>query len=241
MNMSFFKRLIVTLSIISTASMEVNAQSNEYLLAYKEQNVEQGLALAKIYFNLPAKQQQQTQNYMSQMYEKSYLQYSEELVNDPFYDAKTSSCAARGLERWAVYEYTKWQYKELNRALRTGDITPKVFALYMPLVHGLMQLPQFQGVVYRAAKTAYEANLKTTTIGSTIEFKGFTSTSTNTNYFDDPSYDVHLIIKTKTGRSVKDCSNAPGEDEVLLFPNSKFLIRAKEKAGSQIILYLDEI
>jgi hypothetical protein len=157
------------------------------------------------------------------------------------FDRKTKACAVNGALRQAIYLYTGWAYQDLNRELRTSSLSESSLVLALVLDTALKKLPRFGGTVYRAARSQYEPQLLQMRVGEVISMPGFSSSSTNNNYFFGKGYDLHLIIRSKKGVNIRACSYVPEEDEILFRPNSKFRLLKSETLNGFPTLYLEEI
>ena len=126
-------------------------------------------------------------------------------------------------------------YYQLNIILRKrSTMAPHTMVLLRPYMYymstGLKRLPKQSGVIgYRGIPSAcvdlvrekYES-------GTVVHWSGFTSVSKSlgvARQFAGPE-GVIFRVQIHDGRCVKDFSFLPNEDEILLSPNSKFVVTA---------------
>jgi hypothetical protein len=97
------------------------------------------------------------------------------------------------------------------------------------LMSGLSKLPPVQGIVYRGIPhDCLDKVTKFYFLGSPVHWSGFTSTTSsliNAKGFADKG-GIIFRISIHNGRRIGDYSGFPVEDEVLMSPNSGFIVTA---------------
>lgn len=144
---------------------------------------------------------------------------------------------------FALEDYSGMDYFEVNKSLRTGDMSglhPRLQRMVQDIDAAFAQIqPEKPYTTYRgetvkldACKNAYETIMNKFFPGSTIESKSFYSTSLNPsvaahfakkNKFDEVS--VVIQVEAKNGISLQGLDDAPLEDEMLLPRNSLFTVK----------------
>ncbi|CAF3356614.1 unnamed protein product [Rotaria socialis] len=153
-------------------------------------------------------------------------------------------------EAAAIYLYTMWYWRaneaiaiKLNRVLRSGvpnHVIP--WASYIQLfVTGLNKLPSKKGTVWCGARGDITAHYQNECI-----WTGF-SPCTGTKLVIDDLLNKCAVytmfeIECINGKSIRDYSEDPNENEVLLMPGTRFRVMKKEdlKYGSRKV-YLKEV
>jgi hypothetical protein len=127
-------------------------------------------------------------------------------------------------EETSLRGYTGSHYVALNTALRAGMMTEQQYVHVANINRALGKLPNMVGTVYRGRKDSAAHLYKE---GMIVEERGFTSTSTNemfsVNWAGGPT-GTKFQITSKTGKSVKDFSQHPQENEVLFKSGSRFKV-----------------
>ena len=130
-------------------------------------------------------------------------------------------------------------YFQLNVALRTRKSDPSRFRLWQGFAYYLMraldQLEKLRTDVYRGCVLQHEAVKRDYAMGRPIQWAAFTSTSTSpstSKMFIQKDEGVIFKIATITATNIGPYSFIPREEELLLSPNSQFVV-TKE-------LYIDE-
>jgi hypothetical protein len=95
-------------------------------------------------------------------------------------------------------------------------------------------MKSFKGIVYRGThlKSAVLAKHK---VGATVSYAGFLSTSTSREACENFVGNVLFVIHSKNGKSVRNYSQMPQEDEILFDHNSKFKVLSKRKTKIEFI------
>merc|ERR1719421_1612506 len=121
-------------------------------------------------------------------------------------------------------------YVQLNEKLRERDShTVRALRPYLYyLFQALDKLPKMEGVVLRGIPVSSLATVQTKyTQGTEIFWSGFTSTTVNprtAKAFAGGSGGIIFRITVLEGRVIKPYSAIQTEDEVLLKPNTKFVV-----------------
>ena len=130
-------------------------------------------------------------------------------------------------------------YFQLNDALRTRKSDPSRFRLWQGfayyLLRALDQLEKLRTDVYRGCVLQHEAVKKDYAMGRPIQWAAFTSTSTSSStskMFVQKDECVIFKIATITATNIGAYSFIPREEELLLSPNSRFVVTRE--------LYIDE-
>ncbi len=119
----------------------------------------------------------------------------------------------------ALFNYTLGYFDTLNPALYAEKLTNDQLALTRVLDSALAKLPSHKVTVYRGTSKKFKAK-----VGSVVEFKAYTSTSTERDVAEGFVRDRLIILKVKTGKDIQDYSNAGNEREILLPRGSKFKV-----------------
>jgi len=150
-------------------------------------------------------------------------------------------------EATAIFLYTiQWPTREdslyfrLNSALRTEDqdmIKPFLPYMYL-LCRGLEKLPKFTGTIWRVVPEDL-SHLKK---DDTIAWVAFASCTTNgdfaKSYIEKFPSNTLFNISCKSGISVRDFSQYPSEEEILLLP---LLLKVKNKISASQSLCIIEL
>lgn len=133
-------------------------------------------------------------------------------------------------ESLAIIGYTGSFYKQLNKALRNGDVTPKVSRYETLLNSALNKMPPFKGVTYRTIDKLSKKDLSRYLVGAIVTESFFVSSSEleKVNGF---SGKVQFIINGKNGRKIADLSLYPHEKEVLFKSKSRFIVTSVTEKG----------
>ena len=134
-------------------------------------------------------------------------------------------------------------YFMLNQALRNRKKNPEAFREWQGFLYFLMRalnnLPEFKGIVYRGGNSGLDQDTiqQHYTPGRPIQWGAFSSTSLNirtTKSFVKKDKGMLFKIKVLTGRNVGPYSCLPKENEILLTPNTRFVVTSdvyKDKDG----------
>lgn len=133
-------------------------------------------------------------------------------------------------ESLAIIGYTGSFYKQLNKSLRNGDLTPKISRYETLLNSALNKMPPFKGVTYRTIGKLSKKDLSKYLVGAIVTESFFVSSSEleKVNGF---SGKVQFIINGKNGRKIADLSLYPHEKEVLFKSKSRFIVTRVSKKG----------
>ena len=133
-------------------------------------------------------------------------------------------------ESLAIIGYTGSFYKQLNKALRNGDVTPKVSRYEALLNSALNKMPPFKGVTYRTIDKLSKKDLSRYLVGAIVTESFFVSSSEleKVNGFRGK---VQFIINGKNGRKIADLSLYPHEKEVLFKSKSRFIVTSVSEKG----------
>jgi hypothetical protein len=163
----------------------------------------------------------------------------------------------------AIHHYTKdigSNYRQLNKQMEAGNLTPFNAAAATLIRKGLEQLPITKGTVYRG--TIIKQNDFNRIFGGnsgiTVKQNRFISTSTNLNVAFDfatrkqdamkkTDIQVFFTINGKNGRDISTISELNGifdprnQKEVLFMNNTTFRIDLKEVSGKVVFVTLTEL
>ena len=133
-------------------------------------------------------------------------------------------------ESLAIIGYTGSFYKQLNKALRNGDVTPKVSRYETLLNSALNKMPPFKGVTYRTIDKLSKKDLSRYLVGAIVTESFFVSSS-ELEKVDGFSGKVQFIRNGKNGRKIADLSLYPHEKEVLFKSKSRFIVTSVTEKG----------
>jgi hypothetical protein len=126
------------------------------------------------------------------------------------YGAKNNSNLTLA-QKLAVFNYTLGIFDSLNPALYKGRLTNDQLAFTRVFDSALAKMPSVKMTVYRGTSKKFDAK-----IGSVIEFKAYSSTSTDRIVAEGFVRDRLIILDVKTGKDIQEYSNAGHEREVLI-------------------------
>lgn len=140
-------------------------------------------------------------------------------------------------------------YFELNNALRQRGAAERLAALALwggflyYLLAGLAKLADVKGVVYRGYpdKAKVEKEYK---VGRPIQWGAFSSTSTSvasTKEFTHKQRGVIFKLTVLSGKVIKAYSYFPGEEEVLVSPQSRFVVSSAPYEAADGYTYVDMV
>jgi len=163
----------------------------------------------------------------------------------------------------AIHHYTKdigSNYRQLNKQMEAGTLTPFNEASATLIQKGLEQLPVNKGTVYRGMiiKQKDFNRIFGGNIGTTVKQNRFVSTSTDLNVAFDfvtrrqdamkkTDIQVFFTINSKNGRDISNISELNGifdprnQKEVLFTNNTTFRIDLKEASGKVVFITLTEL
>ncbi|MEO5970843.1 MAG: ADP-ribosyltransferase domain-containing protein [Bdellovibrionia bacterium] len=175
---------------------------------------------------------------------------------DPFWRfsmKNKKSCVGFGLdftECSAIYHYTVQTYRKLNENLRKHPVDKVEFwAFEAMLSKALNKLPAHEGWTLRRDRSLSPAEARTLfCVGEAINFSTFISTTKGSAPLDEEFSSAQVVFKihSKSGRSIKDLSRFPKEDEVLFQPSTSFkvidiLSTEDPQATERITITLEEV
>lgn len=151
----------------------------------------------------------------------------------------------------ALKAYSGATYYEVNGMLRgTADFTDKQRKRYTEEAEftsaALSALPSYNGMVYRGANLSQDI-IDKYKVGEVFTEKAFTSTSSKESVTDsfvapeDAKRTVKYNIQSKKGKSIKEFSQVPEEEEILFDSNTSFKVLGKEERDGVIHLYMEEV
>ena len=115
----------------------------------------------------------------------------------------------------AITDYTRHNYRDINRNLLDGIVTEQA----AELIEVVNSLPTLPGMTHRTFWVndiaEYADRLKSS---KTITFAAFSSTSRMQAVAKQFNGNVKLIIQGKTGRDIAAMSDNPAEQETLYLP-----------------------
>lgn len=179
-------------------------------------------------------------------------------ITDIAFDMKYESREIKGNltidEAAAIRLYTfearvrdKSPYFILNQSLRSAHQEKiKPWLLYLKLIlNGLQKLPVKQCRVYRVIEGDFSEQYQ---VGLSFMYSSFTSCSKSSAIVDSGSLcptdqqKTVMIINCLKGISIEGFSRATDEQEILLVPNSKFIVKRVEKKSETVReMELDEL
>lgn len=120
----------------------------------------------------------------------------------------------------AITDYTRHNYRDINRNLLSSIVTEQAAELIEIVSH----LPTAPGTTYRAFWVddlkAFSDMLQ---VGK-ISFRAFTSTSRSRAVAQQFNGNVRLTIEGQSGRDIAPFSDAPNEQETLFLPGRTFRV-----------------
>jgi hypothetical protein len=130
---------------------------------------------------------------------------------------------------------------EVIEAIKEGDLEDASVILYY-LVCGLAHIPYYWGVTARAIQLT-EAELKAYVPGTLVTWLQFSSSMKG---YDPPEYfskdrNAQFMIYSLTGRSIREFSIFPKENEVLFLPHSTFLVVDHRQGEGKHFIYIRQI
>ncbi|CAF1259437.1 unnamed protein product [Rotaria sordida] len=130
---------------------------------------------------------------------------------------------------------------EAFNMIKNDDLHDVSIIIYY-LVRALAQIPYYWGVTARAVQLT-ETELSTYITGSLVTWLQFSSSMKG---YEPPKYfskdrNTHFIIYSLTGRSIREFSMFPEEDEILFLPHSTFLVLNHKQAEDKHVIYLRQI
>ncbi|RIV21383.1 hypothetical protein DYU11_18430 [Fibrisoma montanum] len=147
----------------------------------------------------------------------------------------------------ATFDYSRSAYYDLNRWLR-GNFRgarpdqEQYFGAFTRVLSSLLnKLPKYTKRVYRGddlPQSVIDGYRDALSRKVPIQHKGFTSTSASANKaFEGPQ---RFVIKSKTGRKIKELSDFKSEEEVLFDAGTWFLVEKMETKDGLLWIYLKE-
>jgi len=155
-------------------------------------------------------------------------------------------------EAAAVCAYTMefGPYKAVNKLLREENrqlLRPFVEYLWL-LMHGLSKCPRpTVPLVYRGVPCSVSSSYD---VGSVVTWSSFSSCTTDVAVLENAMFlgkegertEFHITLTTNRARSIRHLSVMPGEDEILLPPNTRLRVtgRADRGHGWSVVQLLEE-
>jgi len=135
-------------------------------------------------------------------------------------------------------------FEALNKLLRQRN--SKVMMVLRPyltyLMQGLEALPPWKGTVYRGVPAeALDIVRKNYSPGKDIHWSSFTSTAallSKAQQFAQGPGGVIFVVNVVMGRCIVNYSAIPDENEILLSPNSRFVVTSDLQLGSDGYYYI---
>ena len=136
----------------------------------------------------------------------------------------------------------------LNNALRNRKTEPGPFRAFQGflyfLLHALHHVPKFEGVVFRGGNTGIDQAtvMRDYVVGRPVQWAAFSSTSLDvrlTKPFVQKECGVIFKIQVLTGRDIGPHSYFPKENEILLSPNTEFVVTSKPYKDEDGYTYVD--
>lgn len=139
----------------------------------------------------------------------------------------------------ALADYSGPGYREMNNALRSGEMDASQQIRIEAVKTALAKLPPYEGPVIRGTNLPPEI-LARYRPGEVITEDAFVSTTTNAGVARSPTFagNVEFRILSKTGRDISSFSLFPEEREILFPPGTKFYVsstRVDPLTGKTII------
>ena len=138
-----------------------------------------------------------------------------------------------------VYSMEFGTYKGLNKLLREENrdlLRPFVNYLWL-LMHGLSKCPRPKAtLVYRGVPCGVSASY---IVGSVVIWSSFSSCTTDVAVLESAMFlgkegertEFHITLTTNRARSIRHLSVMPGEDEILLPPNTRLRVTGRADRG----------
>ena len=138
-----------------------------------------------------------------------------------------------------VYSMEFGTYKGLNKLLREENrdlLRPFVNYLWL-LMHGLSKCPRPKAtLVYRGVPCGVSASY---IVGSVVIWSSFSSCTTDVAVLENAMFlgkegertEFHITLTTNRARSIRHLSVMPGEDEILLPPNTRLRVTGRADRG----------
>lgn len=148
-------------------------------------------------------------------------------------------------EKVALHTYTMDFFNHINIILRGYSEQNKqlILPFLNTMTSALKKLPVERGYVTRVALNFPGIELYKP--GSVITERAYTSTSiineARANIKNYPENSIFFMIKSKTGRRVRQFSAAPGEDEVLFERGTRFKVKSHQRIGTKRMIEVEEL
>lgn len=158
-------------------------------------------------------------------------------------DAKKAHKRITHVEAYSVIRYTGTFYQDINEYLRSGKRDKPDYESYIRVTNsGLDRIKSYKGYSYRGTKL------------ETKDFEKYVKAKDNNEPFTEPAYlsttsdttkifngNAFFEVKSKSGKSVKEISSFPDEQEILFKAETQFkVIEAVEVDGKYNII-LEEL
>lgn len=128
----------------------------------------------------------------------------------------------------ALADYSGPGYRDMNNALRSGEMDASQQVRIEAVKTALAKLPPYEGPVVRGTNLPPEV-LARYRPGEVITEDAFLSTTTNVGVARSPTFtgNVEFRILSKSGRDISSFSLFPEEREILFPPGTKFYVSSK--------------
>lgn len=142
------------------------------------------------------------------------------------------------LELLAIRLYTGEDYKTINSALRSKQVSRGVIQYYVQtLDSALSKLPDYKGVVLRGSNLPVAVE-KDYVEGNIVSDLAYMSTSKTIKYNGKYQFKIH----SQSGKYVDAISHNKGEEEVLFARNTKFkILKVEAKSDQEVHVEMIEI
>lgn len=168
---------------------------------------------------------QEKAEYKKEMQEemKEEGEYFLEECKEPDIEPSAHTCGLSSDDRTAIYYYTGDGYSPVNQVLwktKKYDCGPVISSINKALA----KLPAYRGFVARGT-TLPENLLPDYEVGKVVNFKAYTSTSTDISTARGFAGNVLFLMYSETGKPISSFSSfGDSESEVLFAPGSKFVV-----------------
>jgi hypothetical protein len=163
-----------------------------------------------------------------------------ELKRDSDPDTHPNPDKINQVQLWALFGYTTGDFIPMNKTLRGKNPKAKLqkdsklLNQIIIMRAALQKIKSFKGKVFRGTHLSSQT-LSQHIPGSIVTYPGFLSTSTSREASENFVQNVILVINAKNGKSVRNYSQMPQEDEILFDHNSKFKVLKKKKTKIEFI------
>ena len=238
----FFKHLFVTsLILTSFASYSFDERMSEALEVVVLDSIPKSTDLLQGPINTQSSQYIEIEKSFAKQV-KSELTRSQRLetTSDDDMDSHANPDVLNLAQLWAIFGYTTGDFMPINKVLRSKnpvsklETEPLLLNQIIVLRAALQKMKSFKGKVYRGAHLT-ATSLANHQTGAIINYPGFLSTSTSREASENFVRNALLVIHAKKGKSVRNYSQMPQEDEILFDHNSKFKVLKRKKTKIEFI------